>query len=60
MNAKTRKQLKHQLEKLSRAQLVSLATQKEAMPYIIAKGQTKEALVEALVVVEGVLKPEQA
>lgn len=58
MNAKKRKNLKHQLEKLSRAQLIALATQKEVMPYTIAVGQTKEALVDGLVVVEGVLKPE--
>jgi len=60
MNAKKRKSLKRQLEQLSRAQLVSLATQKEVMPYIIAVGQTKDALVEALVVVEDVMVPEKA
>lgn len=59
MNAKQRKHLKKQLEVLTRAQLVALAVQKEVMPYQIALGHTKEALVEALIVVESVLKPEE-
>ena len=60
MNAKKRKHLKGQLNALTRAQLISLAVQKEVMPYQIALGLTKEALVENLVAVDGVLKPEQA
>jgi len=58
MNAKKRKNLKVQLNALTKAQLVALAVQKDVMPYQIALGQTKEALVESLIVVEGVLKPE--
>ena len=60
MNSKKRKHIKGQLASLTRGQLVALATQKKVMPYQIALGQTKDALVEALVVVEGALKPEQA
>lgn len=60
MNAKKRKQIKHQLEKLSRAQLVALATQKEVLPYREAKSKDKDSLVEACLPVEGVLKPEEA
>lgn len=59
MNAKKRKHLKSQFADLTQPQLVALAVQKEVMPYAVAKGQTKEALVEALIVVEGVLKPVQ-
>ena len=60
MNAKKRKSLTIQLSALTRAQLVALAVQKEVLPYQIALGQTKEALVESLIVVDGVLKPEVA
>jgi len=60
MTAKARKNLKHQLEKLTRAQLISLATQKNVLPYREAKSKDKDALVEACLPVEGILKPEQA
>lgn len=60
MNAKERKHLMSQFEPLTRAQLIALATQKEVMPYQVARVQSKEALIESLIVVEGVLKPEQA
>ncbi len=58
MNGRQRK-LKTKLDALSRQQLIALAVQKEALPYQIALGQTKDKLVETLVTVNGVLKPEQ-
>jgi len=60
MSKKKRKHFRDQIEALTKAQLVALAVQKEVMPFLIAKGRTKEALVESLIAVEGVLKPEQA
>jgi hypothetical protein len=60
MNAKKRKNLKIQLNALTKAQLIALAVQKEVLPYLIALGQTKESLVETLLPVEGVLKPQEA
>jgi len=60
MNAKQRKYVKTQLNDLTKAQLVALAVQKEVLPFLIAQGQTKEALVESLIDVKAVLKPVQA
>lgn len=60
MNADQRKNLKTQLDKLTRPQLISLATQKNVLPYREAKIKSKEDLIEACLPVEGVLKPEQA
>lgn len=57
MSKKKRKHLEAQFAALTRPQLIALATQKEVLPYIIAVGMSTEALVEALIVVEGVLKP---
>ena len=60
MNAKKRKQLKQQLSGLHRVQLVALAKQKTDTPYSELRILAKEALVEMLLPVEGVLKPQQA
>ena len=60
MNAKDRKIVLTQLERLSTQQLVALATQKELKPYPIAKGQTRAALIEGLLLIEGVLVPVKA
>jgi hypothetical protein len=57
MSSKKRKHLKAQFEALTRPQLVALAVQKEVIPYAIAIGMSQAALVESLIVVEGVLKP---
>jgi hypothetical protein len=58
MNAKKRKQLKSQLRDLTTAQLVALATQKTATPYKELLSLDPESLIDLLVEVEGVLKPE--
>jgi len=60
VNSKELKNLKKQLDELSLAQLVALAVQKGAFTFLVAKSQPRKALLEALVKVEGVLKPEQA
>jgi hypothetical protein len=58
MNAKKRKQLKSQLRELTTAQLVALATQKTETPYKELLSLDPESLIDLLVEVEGVLKPE--
>jgi len=57
MDAKQHKSIATQLTRLSTQQLIALATQKELMPYPLAKDQTREALIEGLRVIEGVLVP---
>lgn len=60
MNKKQRKHLKGQLEALTRPQLVALATQKTEMPFKAICGMSVEALVNTLIDVKSVLKPEAA
>lgn len=60
MNKKQRKHLKGQLEELTRPQLVALATQKTELPFKDICGMSVEALVNTLIDVKSVLKPEAA
>lgn len=60
MSSKKRKQLRQTLAALSRQQLIALAVQKEELPYALARTQTHEELVAALVDAEVSLKPEPA
>lgn len=58
MNSKKRKQLKTQLRALTRAQLVALGKQKTDAPYSDLLAADKDELVDFLLTVDGVLKPE--
>lgn len=60
MNSKNRKQLRKQLVDLERRQLVALGKQKTNVPYRELLNTPKDQLVELLVPVKGVLKPEAA
>jgi hypothetical protein len=60
VNAKKRKQLRQTLERLDRRQLIALAVQKEELPYVLARTQTHEELVDVLTDAEVSLKPEPA
>lgn len=60
MNADERKNLKTQLNALTRPQLIALATQKEVLPYREAVNETQESLVALCLPVEGVLAPVKA
>jgi hypothetical protein len=60
MTGKERKKIRIQLERLTRPQLVALVTQRDAMPYQTALASTQEALVDALLEIEGVLVPVKA
>jgi hypothetical protein len=48
------------LERLDRRQLIALAVQKEELPYVLARTQTHEELVDVLTDAEVSLKPEPA
>lgn len=60
MNAKKRKQLKKSLASLERRQLVALGKQKTETSFQTLLGMSSEELVELLLPVEKVLKPEAA
>ena len=54
------KKMRKHLKSHTRAQLVALGRQKSEVPYQELLGMTKDALVEVLVQIKGVLKPEAA
>lgn len=59
MNSKRRKQLCKQLNALEHQQLVALGSQKTNVPFQTLLKTSKEDLVEILITVDGVLKPEE-
>jgi len=60
MTAKSEKQLRKNLKRLSRQQLISLALQRTNLSFIEIKRLDTEELVAILAPIPGVLKPVQA
>jgi|GEM_PF-2940419 len=60
MNAKERKLLKRQLDELTLKQLVALATQKSDLSYPIVRHTPRGELIDFLMTIENVLKPEKS
>ena len=59
MSGKKRKQLRKQLDALEHRQLVALGKQKTDVSYQTLLKTSKEDLVDVLITVDGVLKPEE-